>query len=231
VARIPRRYLVDENTVNHCSWRSHNHSFVFATDEERAKFLELLGEHKEKYGVRILSYCLMGTHPHVVSVATQGQAALSSFWQVVNGRYARWFNARHGRRGQVVMDRFSSPLIQDERHLLRTMRYGDQNPVKAGLVRSAARWRWSSHRHYALGEPNDLIDDAPAFLNLGRTAVERRLAYRHLFSASLTSAQDGCEQMVTCLFIGDTPWVNDRLQALGKRRRCLDPPAVDSLET
>jgi putative transposase len=129
------------------------------------------------------------------------------------------------------MDRFSSPLIQDERHLLRTMRYGDQNPVKAGLVRSAAQWRWSSHRHYALGEPNDLVDDAPAFLKLGRNAVERRRAYRHLFAASLAAGADTREQLVTCLFIGDAPWVNEHLAAVRRRRSGLDPPPADVVGT
>ncbi len=40
------------------------------------------------------------------------------------------------------------------------MRYGDLNPVRAGLVRSSARWTWSSLRHYAYGETDEFILDA-----------------------------------------------------------------------
>ncbi len=65
------------------------------------------------------------------------------------------------------------------------MRYGDLNPVRAKLVRSAGHWRWSSHRHYAYGEPNDLVTDAPEYLALGRTAPHRRKAYLHLFAQPL----------------------------------------------
>jgi putative transposase len=193
---------------------------VFATDEERTRFLELIRDHKARHGVRILSYCLMGTHPHVICVAERGQAAFSAFWQVVNARYARWYNARHGRRGQVVMERLTSPRIQDDRYLLTAMRYGDMNPVKAGLVRRPKDWRWSSHRHYALGATDELVDDAPAYVKLGRTAAERRRAYRHLFATALVS-----EFLVTRLdlvkgpFIGDAQWIGAHLDGLPRRGR------------
>jgi putative transposase len=220
MARIPRRALVGMNTINHCTWRSHNGSMVFETDEEKAKVRELLREHKAKYGVLLVSYCIMGTHPHVVCVATRGQPAFSEYWKVVNHRYAVWYNRRHGRRGQVVMERMSSPLIEDEAHLLNAMRYGDLNPVKAGLVKSPKDWPWSSHRHYALGEEDDLVDDHLAYLRLGKTAVERRIAYRHLFAVRfigpfLVKRDD----LVNAPFVGTPSWVAERREQLRELRR------------
>jgi hypothetical protein len=73
-------------------------------------------------------------------------------------------------------------------HVLTVMRYGDLNPVRAGIVRSANDYAWSSYWHYAFGEPNALIDDEPEYLALGRTASERQLAYRHPFATMLASA-------------------------------------------
>lgn len=211
MGRIARRCTVEVNSVNHCSWRGHNHAFVLGTDEEKQKFLDLLGELKKKYGVLILSYCVMDSHPHVICVATQGQKAFSAFWQVVNYRYARWYNQRHQRRGQVVMERLSSPQIQTDRHLLNALRYVDANPVRAGLARSAKDWRWSSHRHYALGRSDPLIDDAPAFVDLGSTPVERRLAYRHLFSRrQLEPFLVKRPDLVRKPFVGDDWWVSAR---------------------
>ena len=127
----------------------------------------------------------MGTHPHVVVVATHGQAEFSRFWKVVNQLSARWYNKRQkSRRGQVVSQRMKSPLIQPDghgRHVLTVMRYGDLNPVRAGMVRSPKDYPWSSYRHYAFGEPNPLIDDEPEYLALGHEPAQRRLAYQHLF--------------------------------------------------
>ncbi len=217
--RIPRSALVQENSVNHCTWRSHDQELVLDSAEAKRHFLDLLRAYKKKFGILILSYCIMGTHPHVVCIATKGQTAFSRFWQIVNHRFARWYNLRNGRRGQVVMDRLTTPQIQDDRHLIEAIRYGDLNPVKAKLVRRAKDWRWSSHRHYALGEHDDLVDDAPAFLNLGRNPVERRIAYRHLFAARLASTfLVKRPDLVTCPFVGDAAWIHGRLADIARQR-------------
>jgi putative transposase len=206
--RIPRRHLVDLHSTNHCTWRAHNFSAVFDSDAARIEFLRLLAKYKVKHGIQLHAYCVMGTHPHVVVTSTRGQPAFSAFWKAVNQCFAQWFNRRNRRRGQVVMERLRSPMIQaDGRHLLTVMRYGDLNPVKAGLVRSPRDWRWSSYRHYASGECDPLIDDPPDYLALGRTAVQRRLAYKKLFSSSLV---DGLmvrrRDLVDDGFIGDDRW-------------------------
>jgi putative transposase len=212
MARLPRIFLVEEGSTNHCVWRSHNLSYVLDTDAARDKFLALLSRYKEQHGVAIHSYCLMSTHPHVVCTATRGQAAWSAFWKVVNQSFARWYNLRSGRKGQVVMQRLRSPRIRRGRHLLTVMRYGDLNPVRAGMVRSAGDWAWSSYRHYALGEPNALVDAPAPYLALGRTGPARRKAYRALFGAPLSaSLHRRHPEFVQSSFIGDEPWVRAQL--------------------
>jgi len=216
MARVPRAMLVGENTTNHCTWRSHGHALVLDSDSARHEFLGLLAKYAPQFGIQILSYCLMGTHPHVQVRSTRGQKAFSCFWKAVNWRFARWSNRRTGGRGQVVMERLRSPQIQDGRHQLEVMRYGDLNPVRAGLVRSASAWRWSSHRHYAYGEKNDLITDAPEYLALGSSGPQRRKAYLHLFARKLIDRLL-CRRsdLVVAPFVGDELWVAGRLEACG----------------
>jgi putative transposase len=165
----------------------------------------------------------MGTHPHVVCTSTGDQLSWSAFWKVVNQCFARWYNRRCKKRGQVVMERLRSPRIQPDgrgRHLLTVMRYGDLNPVRARLVKRPGEWAWSSYRHYALGEENELIDDAPEYVALGRTGPERRKAYRALFALGLPQTL-GIRRpdLVLALFIGDEAWVAKRHFASG-----LSPP-------
>ena len=117
-----RAFLVEENPTNHSTWRSHGHALVLDCDEARLKFLELLRKYKERHGIQILSYCLMGSHPHVMCRAVAGQPAFSAFWKVVRWSFARWSNRRTHGRGQVVMERLRSPLVQDGRHQLEVMR-------------------------------------------------------------------------------------------------------------
>jgi putative transposase len=220
MARVPRTLLVTEASTNHCTWRSHGHGLVLESDEAKEKFLGLVAKYAPRLGIQVLSYCLMGTHPHLQVRSTLGQKAFSAFWKAVNWGFARWYNLRTQGRGQVVMERLRSPRIQDGRHQLEVMRYGDLNPVRAGLVHKASAWRWSSHRHYAYGEKNDLITDAPEYLALGATGPQRRKAYLHLFARKLI---DGLlrrrRDLVESAFVGDASWVTERLVACG-----LSPP-------
>jgi putative transposase len=220
VPRIRRSLLVFENSTNHCTWRGHGLSRVLECDDAREKLLELIRKYKEKFGVQVLSYCLMGTHPHVMCRATMGQEAFSEFWKRVNWSFAYWYNRRTTGRGQVVMERMLSPCIQDGRHQLEVMRYGDLNPVRASLVGSPAHWRWSSHRHYAYGEENDLITDAPEYLALATTGPERRQAYLHLFARPLPEqTAEKRDDLVFGPFVGDPIWVAREMTARG-----LSPP-------
>lgn len=226
VPRIPRELLVEKGSTNHCTWQAHNLQLVLEDDGARAKLLELIAKYKERYGMLIRSYALMGTHPHVQCTSTLGQKEFSQFWKVVNHGFARWFNRRHDRRGQVVMERMRSPRIQPTgNHQLTVMRYGDLNPVRAGLVRSPKDWKWSSYRHYAFGERNDVIDDAPEYLALGRTPAERRKAYQSLFAVPLSaSVRERRRELVVAPFIGDALWVRTRMEDSG----LLRPPRSDS---
>jgi len=218
--RVSRSHLVEENSTNHCTWRSHGHSLVLDSDAGREKLLALLRKYKDKYGIVVHSYCLMGTHPHVMCTAEQGQRAFSAFWKVVNWGFARWYNQRTGGRGQVVMERLRSPQVQDGRYQLEVMRYGDLNPVRAKLVVSAGHWKWSSHRHYAYGEENDLITDAPEYVGLGATAPQRRKSYLHLFARCLSeNLLHRRPDLVDCAFIGEPHWLARRLLNCG-----LSPP-------
>ncbi len=212
MARVPRHLLVDLGSTNHCTWRSHNFSPVLETKTAKRFFLDLVRKYAKRHGILVRAYCLMGTHPHMVVVAGKGQAEFSRFWQIVNHLFARWYNRRHkSRRGQVVTQRMKSPMIQpgaNGRHVLTVMHYGDLNPVRAGMVRSPKDYDWSSYKHYAYGEPNDLIEDEPEYLALGRTSAKRRLAYQQLFATPLTSAlRIRRPDIVEGLFYGDPDWV------------------------
>lgn len=204
--------LVAEHTTNHVTFRSHNHMMLFDDPEVADRFLELLAKNKAKHGILIHSFCLMGTHPHVVVTATAGQKAFSDFWKVVNHGLAWFVNRRKQRRGQVVMERMRSPMIEpDGRHLLTVMRYGDLNPVRARLCRSPGKWKYSSYRHYAFGERHPLIDDAPDYLALGRSPHQRRLAYQGFFRQPLAEAlMERRPDLVAGPFIGSAGWVETK---------------------
>ena len=57
--------------------------------------------------------------------------------------YSSWLNRRQGESGRLWQGRFFSCVL-DDAHLWAAVRYVERNPVRAGLVRRAEDWRWSS---------------------------------------------------------------------------------------
>jgi putative transposase len=89
------------------------------------------------------------------------------------------------RSGTLWEGRFRSRLTQSEAYVLACYRYIELNPVRAGMTRHPSAYRWSSFAVNAQGERSNLIIPHEQYLSLGRSAEERREAYRRLFCAEL----------------------------------------------
>lgn len=98
----------------------------------------------------------MTNHYHLLVETPNGD--ISRGMHRLNGTYAQWFNWRHGYEGHLFERRFRAPLVEGNIHLIELARYIVLNPVRAGLCRTAAEWRWSSYGA-AVGK-----QDLPKFL-------------------------------------------------------------------
>ena len=106
----------------------------------------LLHSDGERY--RLLAWCLMPNHVHVVA-EMRGNISLSAIVKSWKSFTARRANAELGRSGAFWHTDYFDRFMRDEDHLYRTIEYVEQNPVKAGLVQAAADWTWSSARFRA----------------------------------------------------------------------------------
>jgi putative transposase len=140
MARLPRAVL--PGCWHHVTQRGNHRQTVFFDDSQRKFYLELLRLHCERYRVGIGGYCLMGNHVHVLAVPSSEDGLASAFGRTHN-EYARWLHLHQGMGGHLWQNRFySCPL--DEGGRWAALRYVELNPVRAGLVRQAGDWRWSS---------------------------------------------------------------------------------------
>jgi REP element-mobilizing transposase RayT len=137
--RRPRSWLPDG--FFHAGSKGTGGALVFADDVDREAFLGLLEQAARLFGVRLLAWCLMSTHYHVVVEATCKQ--LTAMMHRLNGLYAQRFNRRHGRKGHLFEERFWSWVIDDEDHLWAAVRYVLDNPTNAGLCVDWRDWAWS----------------------------------------------------------------------------------------
>jgi REP element-mobilizing transposase RayT len=117
---------------------------MFVDDVDRTKFCGLLAKMLRRPGWKCLAFCLMPTHYHLLLEVPENE--LPAGMQALNWAYARWFNARHGRKGHFVGERYYCGRVTRDRHMLRALRYIARNPVKAGLCRGPADWNWGSYR-------------------------------------------------------------------------------------
>jgi putative transposase len=127
----------------------------------------------------------MTNHFHLL-VTPNAIGGISRMMQTL-GRYVRYFNLRHGRTGTLWEGRYRATLIETERYLFTCYRYIEQNPVRAGLVRDPAEYRWSSYAANAFGTLDPIVMPHDSYLALGQDPDARRRAYRALFDVGVDS--------------------------------------------
>ena len=127
---------------HHITQRGNRREDIFFTDEDRQAYLMWLKEYSEQHDVEILAYCLMTNHIHLVAIPAN-ENGLQRMLKPLHMRYAQRINRAQGWKGHLWQGRFfSSPL--DESYLWAAVRYVERNPVRAGMVRTAEDYSWSS---------------------------------------------------------------------------------------
>ena len=117
---------------------------IYCDDVDRRLFMDLLAREVRQQRWRLLAYCLMGNHYHLLLETPESN--LVPGMRRLNGVYAQAFNRRHGQVGHVMQGRYKSILVDREAYLLELARYIVLNPVRAGMVAAAHEWAWSSFR-------------------------------------------------------------------------------------
>lgn len=161
----------------HITMRGNGKQLLFEDDADRRRLLPLVRSSLSRFNVKLIAWCLMGNHVHLV--ASDPDDNVSESMHLVMSCYATWYNRRHGHVGHVFQDRFSSTPISSEEHLLDAIRYVHFNPQKAGIC-PYGEYRWSSHLDYAERDPAIATVDL-AFVRL---AFSRACDYRAFMDAS-----------------------------------------------
>ena len=117
---------------------------IFETHADFLAFEDILAEVQGRLPMRIFAWCVMPNHWHLV-LWPREDGDLSRFMRLVTLIHTRW----HGHRktagtGHLYQGRFKSFAVQSDAHFLTVCRYVEANALRAGLVRRAEDWRWSS---------------------------------------------------------------------------------------
>ena len=118
--------------VFHCMNRGNDRSEVFSDDGDYAAFEKAMGEVLAEVPVRLLAYCLMPNHWHLLLLATK-DGQLGRFMQRLTVTHVRrWHEHRHSTgRGHVYQGTYKSFPVQEDAHFLKAARYVERNALRA----------------------------------------------------------------------------------------------------
>ena len=142
--------------VYHVTARGNERRAIFYGDEDRQVFLTTVGEMVGRFGVRVLAYCLMPNHYHLVLGTPRANLSAAVGWLQLT--YTARFNARHRRSGHLFQGRFKAVVVAADEYGRWLVEYVHLNPVRprqktaplaAEKAEELAGFAWSSHRDYA----------------------------------------------------------------------------------
>jgi REP element-mobilizing transposase RayT len=175
--------------VYHVIARGNEQHDVFRDDSDRELYLHRLARYQIQFRFRLYAYCLMTNHVHLA--LETGPVPLSRIVLALHGSYAQAFNQRHGRVGHLFQGRYKAFLVQKTAYLLALVRYIHENPVKAGLVRQPAAYRWSSDRFYRGTSAPDWLDPRGLLELLGADPARAARRYRSFMGSQTAEPYEG----------------------------------------
>ena len=150
--------------IYHALNRANARLAIFDDEGDYEAFERVLAEAISRYDMRLLAYCVLPNHFHLV------------LWPRLDGdlsRFMGWLTMTHAQRrhahrhsagsGHLYQGRFKSFPVADDGHFLTLCRYVERNALRAGLVPRAEAWRWSSlwRRAHATSTPGPPLCDWP----------------------------------------------------------------------
>lgn len=140
--------------------RGNGRATVFHKEADYQAFVSLMAAACTRRPMRVLAFCLMPNHFHFV-LWPEHDGDLSRWMQWFMTTHVRRYHGHHGSSGHVWQGRYKSFPVQDDAHLFTVLRYVERNPLRAGLVKHAEDWRWSSLAYRRQGAATALLHPPP----------------------------------------------------------------------
>ena len=163
----------------HIITRGNNRNTVFKCDTDYLYFLDLIRKYKEELPFNLYHYCLMPNHIHLL-IQTKLADHFSLFIKKLNLAYFHYYKKNYGWTGHFWQGRFKSQPVGKDEYFIQCGKYIELNPVRANMVKNPKDYRYSSYRHYAKGQNNDLITEDFIYQDLSKTNTERQRKYQEM---------------------------------------------------
>lgn len=186
MARRPRYHL--HQGFYHVMIRGNDKQSVFFCENDYRKMSLLIQEGVERFKHKILAYCFMENHVHlIIQVDT---IPLSCIMQNITFRYTRYVNRVYGKVGHLFQGRYKAIIVDGEPYLKELIRYVHLNPVRAGIVKLPELYYWSSHNVYLGNADLTWIDTSYMLNRFGAQPEQAVVRYKNFIHAGIGLEED-----------------------------------------
>lgn len=125
----------------------------FSSLETCDLFLVCLEDMRRRFGMCVYGYVVMPEHVHLL-VSEPEISTLADAMHYLKLSFAKRLRGRQGGKaaGSFWAKRYYDRNVRDAQEFTEKLRYLHRNPVKRGLAKAPADWKWNSFRHHALRE-------------------------------------------------------------------------------
>lgn len=208
----------------HVTSRGNEQRNIVRNDSDRHDFVRLLAEVVREYHWLLHAWVLMDNHYHLLIETPE--ATLSDGVKWLNQNYVQRFNRRYRRAGHLFQGRFKGILVEREGHLLELLRYVVLNPVRCGIARFAADYRWSSYRATAgLITPPSWLTIAWTLERFGggdRASAQE--AYRQFVADGRGAAYNPWESLQAQMYLGGESFRKEMQKHVEEQVRSMEHP-------
>ena len=142
---MPRQArIVVPGELFHLTQRGNYRQRIFEDDIDRAYYLKLFEEYKNKYCLELFAFCLMENHVHFIVKPLREHSMAHAICRC-HQRYAYYLHKKRELNGHLWQERFYSCLLYGE-HIKNAIRYVERNPVRAKIASQPWYYKWSSAR-------------------------------------------------------------------------------------
>ena len=188
---MPRQARLDvPGALHHIMVRGIDRANIFRDDEDKARFLERLGQTVSEGKCTVYAWVLMDNHVHILFKS--GKQGISAVMRKLLTWYAQYFNRKHRRTGHLFENRYKSILCDEDNYLLALIRYIHLNPVRANIVTTLEqldRYPWSGHRTLIGKAKHPWMDVDHALSEFGTTRRKAVNEYRRFMQAGLSQGR------------------------------------------
>jgi putative transposase len=172
-----RKHQLQQSLVYHAFSRSNGRKVIFQEPNDLDYFKTLLYKYNLRFDAKIYHWAIMLNHYHLV-VEFEYPEVISKFMAGLHRAYSHYYHKQYNAAGFLWQGRFKLQPIQKDLYLKNCGRYVERNPVRAGMVKEAGEYAYSSARFYCLGQEDGITQVSPDFEDFGKSTIERQVAYK-----------------------------------------------------